>query len=154
MKHIDDTNKEEINKINIHDSFYDGFQYDYESRTIKLCCENYYLKKTFTFIFHNVILFEMQRCTFWGTGNRIRYISITDDPSFVGQYQELHQKEETWIKNSCLDQGIVYMPIEIQINSGDMLYLLCESVDFFEKDLDVEESRKRRETSITKNWIE
>lgn len=46
------------------------------------------------------------------------------------------------------------MPIEIQINSGDMLYLLCESVDFFEKDLDVEESRKRRETSITKNWIE
>ena len=151
MIQINDINKEELNKINIHDSFYDGFQYDYENRFIKLCCENYYLKKTFTFIFHNVILFEMQSCLLWGGGNAIMYIALSDYAPIVKRYQELRSSEKEAIKFSCLNKNVSYMPIEIQINSGDMLYFLCECVDFFEKDLDVEESRKRREASITKS---
>ena len=79
------------------------------------------------------------------------YIALSDYAPIVKRYQELRSSEKETIKFSCLDKNVSYMPIEIQINSGDMLYFLCECVDFFEKDLDVEESRKRREASITKS---
>ncbi len=82
------------------------------------------------------------------------YIALSDHAPLAKRFQDLKSLEKEAINFSCLDKDISYMPIEIQINSGDMLYLLCESIDFFEKDLDVEESRKRRELSITKNWIE
>ncbi len=42
MIHISYNNIEDIRNIRIHDSFFDGFQYDYKNRQIKIKCKNYY----------------------------------------------------------------------------------------------------------------
>ena len=145
MKHINNMNKNDINHIHIHDSSYEGFRYDYDNRLIEMRCENDYLKKKFTLIFHNVILFEVQSCMFWHGGNAIMYIALSDDSPLAKKYQDLQNMDREKLELTCLDKndGIQYIPIEIQINSGDMLYLVCESVDFNEEELDVEESRRR-----------
>ena len=58
-------NKSIIDELYIHDSIFTGFNYDYINRKVYFVCENPYLNMKFDFKFHNVLLLNMQSCSFW-----------------------------------------------------------------------------------------
>ncbi len=132
---IDYRNKEEIDKLYLHDSEFEGFCYDYEKRQITLSCDNYFkeFRKRTVFTFHNVIFYSIQSCEFWGKCFRIYEIYLQDDSTEMDQL--LKSKLAGDYKHSYLDKGVEYLPIEIGIISGDILVIICESVDVHEEEL-------------------
>lgn len=132
-------NSKIIDNIYIHDSIFSGFSYNYKSREIFLECEQRYLNKRFRFLFHNVILCNMQSCSFWHGGNSILDISLEESSSQMNELIEIQNQHKELYKGSYLDQGISYLQIKFEINSGDILFIICESFDLEEEPY----SRKR-----------
>lgn len=124
-------------EIYIHDSFFTGFCYDYLQKQIDLSCVNYFLNKKFFFKFQKVLSFDMQSCNFWGSDNRILWIELVEESSFM---KGLVEQEEAINGSlpfipSVLDNTEKLLEIKIQISSGDVLFIICELVEFQEEDL-------------------
>ena len=130
---IDYSNKEEINKLYLHDSEFVGFCYNQEKRQISFSCDNIFVKKKNIFTFHNVIFYSIQSCQFWGGSFNIYDIYLQDNSTEMDQL--LKSKLAGDYKHSYLDKGVEYLPIEIGIISGDILVIICESVDVHEEEL-------------------
>lgn len=135
--HINYYNKSEFNKINSHDSEFTGYLYDYDKRQIKIWFNNHFLKKILYFEFNNVIFCEMQSCYFWGGGNSIYTISLVENPEQFNRLIKIQNSNPDLYKRSYLDKGICYITIKLEINSGDVLLIICENVDYHEDDLKV-----------------
>lgn len=129
--HINNDNKNEVDNLYIHDSFFTGYQYNYTERQITLTCNNDYLKKTFFFKFNNVIFSKLESFALWGKGANIMYISLEED---ARKLDELTQKYSTTpdYKLSYLGQETPYLIINFLINSGDELFIICENIDYVE----------------------
>ncbi len=130
---IDCNNKAVINNLYIHDSYFQGFTYNYTDHSIVFECINPYLNKTFIFKFINVIFFSTQECDFWGGGDRILEWYSDDCQDIL---THLFQ-EQKGIDNQYLELLEVkyrpYIQICFLINSGAQLTIICEKVDFIEK---------------------
>lgn len=126
-------NKEKVDELYIHDSDYVGFSYDYDKRKVFLTCDNAYLKKRFYFEFNNVILCNMQSCGFWGGGNSIYSIWLEQSCPAFEELMDIQDENKESYAMSYLDMGIDYLSIKCQINSGDVLLVICESLDFTEE---------------------
>lgn len=127
-------NNIEIDKIQCSDSRFVGFNYNYLEKQIYLQCKNYVKYKLQKFVFNNVILFDMQSCEFWGGGNSIYCIAKGDETKI----EELIKKKNSSIKlsNSLYSKdNIRYIVIDIQLNSGDVFSITCESLSFFEESM-------------------
>lgn len=134
---INYANKHQIDKIYLHDSVFKGFHYNYYDRQILLTCTNSYLNKIFDFKFNDVIYFKMQSCLFWTYGYNIYDIYITEFPEeFIKQINEIKNTKPDFYENSQVGTGTEYIAIEIMINSGDTLLIICESVDFTETEFE------------------
>lgn len=72
-------NRKEIDEQYLHDSYFEGFQYDYDKRQIYISCIDGRRKKVNHLYFENVIFLEMQSCQFWAPGNSIYDIWNEDD---------------------------------------------------------------------------
>lgn len=126
-------NKEMIDELYIHDSVYEGFQYDYDERQVTLVCKNYYLNKTYNFKFLNVIFCKLQSCCFWGcNGFYIHHMELKDDADDLENLMSIKDTKPDWYEHSALDKGIKYICVEFLINSGDTLLIICESIDLTE----------------------
>ncbi len=129
-------NKEEFDKIYLHDSIFEGFNYNYDDREISFLCKHYYVNKIYNFRFHNVIYSKLQSCFFWGGGNCVYDIYCTETPDeFKKLIHDVQTNKHIYFEHSYLDRGINYVTIEIMINSGDSLIIICESVEVLENDL-------------------
>lgn len=68
-------NKGDIDKISLHDAIFEGLNYDYDKREICFICKHYYVKKIYSFRFHNVIYSKLQSSLF-GMAEIVYMISI------------------------------------------------------------------------------
>ncbi len=140
-------NKDEFDKIYLHDAVFEGFNYDYDKREISFSCKqkinfsgNRYrinnVNKIYNFRFQNVIYSKLQSCYFWGGGNSVDCIYCTEVPDdFTKLIKYVKDNEPHCFNLSYVDRGINYMAIELSINSGDVLIIMCESVEVSETDL-------------------
>ena len=156
-------NKTELEDLYIHDSFFSGYQFDYNTKTLTFTCQNDFLKKNFVFAFHHVIYTEMQCCDFWTAGQTILWLNLREDSSklrelrkrkaieeaervpsseVIREYQEIRKKHPTLMelenrgRNSIgLEDFVDYFEVEFQLNSGDVLFVICESLSVDESDL-------------------
>ena len=132
---INHNNKQEVDDMYIHDSKFTGYLYDYDKRQISFSCNNIFLKKEFSFLFQNVILCEMQSCSFWHGGDSILVISLVDNPPQLKQLMKVQSENQELYRDSYLDKGISYLSVQFEMNSGDTLLIICESFDWREEDL-------------------
>lgn len=131
---IDHNNKQEVNDMYIHDSKFTGYLYDYDKRQISFSCNNIFLKKKFSFLFQNVIFCEIQSCSFWHGGDSILVISLVDNPPQLKQLMKIQSENQELYKDSYLDKEISYLSVQFEMNSGDILLIICESFDWREED--------------------
>ena len=129
--HINNDNKNEVNNLYIRDSIFTGFQYDYTERQILLTCNNAYLNKSFFFKFNNVIFSKLESFQLWGEGSRIMYIALEEDAKELDELTKKYSSKPDY-KLSYLGQETPYLVINFLINSGDELYIICESIDYVE----------------------
>ncbi len=132
---FDFKNKDKIENLYIHDSIFNGFYYDYEKRQIKFSCKNYFLQKMFYFVFNNVILCNIQSCSFWHGGNNILEIYLKSDNLQMEQLMKTQNSNQELYSGSYLDKGIIYFSVEMQMNSGDTILIICEAIDVLEENL-------------------
>lgn len=139
-------NREQINQLYIHDSEFTGYQYDYDKHQIQLTCENYYLKKTFHFVFHNVVYHNMQSCSFWGSGNSILCVYLGDralhDIDLPIADGALHNP------NPCR-KFEKHMQVVLELNSGDIFNVFCDNAVFWEEDIDPEKFSLRKNKAFS-----
>ncbi|MBQ4284168.1 MAG: hypothetical protein IJB96_09605 [Lachnospira sp.] len=135
-------NKDKASEIYVHDSVFDGYVYDYSKRQMVMTCENYYLKKTFSFTFKNVIFSSMQSCLFWGSGYNILDISVEEGTKEKEYLMNMQYQNTELYKGSFLDMGIDFIEIRFSINSGDDLLIICESFVYEEEELSEDKVQK------------
>lgn len=128
-------NKSIIDELYIHDSIFTGFNYDYINRKVYFVCENPYLNKKFDFKFYNVLLLDMQSCSFWHGGNRILDIFIEESTPQMNELFEIQKQYKELYEGSYLDRKILYLQVKFQINSGDVLLIICEYIEFEEQNI-------------------
>ena len=66
MRKID--NKDDINKIKIHDCAFYGFEYKQKKSEVEIYCKNEMTKEEIIIRFRSVICIYMQSCRFWAGG--------------------------------------------------------------------------------------
>lgn len=130
---INYSNRQELDKISLHDSLFEGFCYNYEKRQVTFTCKNYHIKKVYTFEFCNVILCNMQSCCFWGKGYNLYDMWLNEKPNELKNLMETQNSKPDLHMHSYLNKGIKYISIEIMVNSGDKLIVICETINFLEK---------------------
>lgn len=140
-RNYDWSNREQIDKLYIHDSEFTGYQYDYDEHQIRFTCENYYLKKTFRFVFRNVVYHDMQSCSFWGLGNSILCI-------YLGN-RALHDialpiAEGALNNPNPCREFERHMQVVFELNSGDVFNVFCDNMVFEEEDIRPEKISLRK----------
>lgn len=134
---FDCRNKYDLEKIDIHDSDFAGYSYDYSNRSISLTCDNRFTGKKLHLQFLNVVYCSLQSCSFWHGGNSILWLSVCEDNSALSALYELQKQNSSSFYNSYLDREIDYVISELTINSGDKLQIVFEKLKFTEEDLSV-----------------
>lgn len=119
-------------KLYAHDCIVSGYCYDYEKRTIQLVLTSPLTGVNKKFVLNNVILSQFQSCSFWHGGNAVYYVGCHTEHPFWGQLEQVKKENAQNIEGSYLDMGIDYIVFELLINSGDSMYVICESVDYEE----------------------
>lgn len=126
-------NQTALEDIYFHDSFFEGFTYDYDQRQMRFDLRHEWNGKLRHLCFRNVVALELQGCAFWCPSNSVYHLWIDENPDYFHCYEERHRQDP--YKTSLLDDGIRFISVMMQINSGDELRLTCESVEVTEEDL-------------------
>ena len=127
--YFDYSNRKDLEEICVHDSVFYGFEYNYSEKQIKFNCDYSFERTNHSFVFNNVIFLNVQTCFFWcDGGSNILWLSVEDDSVYMDELYRLKAKNEPCY-NSCLDKDISYLQLEFQLNSGDTIFIICESVD-------------------------
>lgn len=121
-------NKQLISVIPIHDSEFYGYTYDYDNREITVCCNNIFTSRVIKLIFQNTILVHLQSCNFWHGGNSIMWIEVMEDTACLELLNEIKAEYASQVKGSQLDRNIDYFAVELTLNSGDTLQIICEKM--------------------------
>lgn len=136
MRHIIHyENQKALEEIYFHDCVYEGFAYDYPSREVRFDLVHRWMGKRYSLCFRNVVALENQGCGFWGGGNAVYHIWIDDDPAYFRRLENIQAENGENYRYSRLDQGIRYISVIMQLNSGDELKLTCEAVEVAEQNL-------------------
>ncbi|MGN1111606.1 MAG: hypothetical protein ACI4RP_00235 [Acutalibacteraceae bacterium] len=120
-------------EIYLHDSVYEGFNYEYKNRQISLKCINRYINKIFYFTFNNVVLANMQSCLFWGGGNTVYDIEVLDSLEQLDELRKIKESNPVWFEGSELEKNKEFIIVNIMLVSGDELVIVCSTVDFREE---------------------
>ena len=72
-------NKDDINKIKIHDCAFYGFEYKQKKSEVEIYCKNEMTKEEIIIRFRSVICIYMQSCRFWAGGNNIQCMYVAND---------------------------------------------------------------------------
>jgi len=132
---IDYKNKNTIReRIYAHDGIFTGFNYEYENNLIYFEIQRNFYGKNFKLLFNNVFGFEMQSCDFWSNSPHVFDLELGDSygNKMTKMLLERHESE----KKSCsrLTKYDEAVEIIITLTSGDKLTLVCEYIEYEEKD--------------------
>lgn len=125
--HITSANKEQFDIYHYHDAWFQGFNYDYANRRITFSMEDEWEYDHFDLVFNNVIYFEAQSLSLWGGGVNLYHAHVRDELPELDKLYALRDKND--FGHSELDANIDFIGIELIVNSGDTLLIICESVD-------------------------
>lgn len=126
-------NINEIDGLYVHDNVFNGYIYEYEKHIVKMTCFDERKNVNRELVFNNVIFIENQSCEFWGSGNSIYDIWVEKDNSKLVLLRKHYLDIAPNINNSNeLDIFDKYIEICIQLNSGDKISILCESLELLE----------------------
>ncbi len=131
--HYNFKNQQAINDLYLHDFIFTGFSYDYYTKKVMFSCRK--LEKAYDFIFHNVLKINMQSGFAWGEIDRIYDIVLGDCTDEIKRTSEIHSGQEAGADTANIKLNISYISIEFPILSGDVLTIVCESMDCFESDV-------------------
>lgn len=131
--HYNFKNQQLINNLYLHDFVFTGFSYDYYAKEVMFSCRK--IKKAYNFIFHNVLEINMQSGFFWGEINRIYDIVLGDCTDEIKKLTEIHSSQGMGTKTTSINLNHSYISVEFPILSGDVLKIICESMDCLEVDI-------------------
>lgn len=84
----------------------------------------------FNFTFNNVIFCSMQSCLFWGGGDSIYDIYVKENEVEREQLIKIQNSNKAYHDFSRFLKEGAFFTVELQINSGDTLTIICEDLDY------------------------
>ena len=114
-------NLKELNKISLHDSVLNDIIYVHSEKKNIINLESEWEDYEYNLNFVDVLFYEMTCCDFWGSGYNIIEWSVIDTFEIFCKLLEIE-------KNIIIDLN-EYFGIEILINSGDKLNIVCKSIN-------------------------
>lgn len=127
---VDWTNVHLSREFYVHDCVFSGFKYDYDNRAVMFEMINQFDGIVLSFQLNNVIMFNMQSCSFWHGGNAVYHIRCYSEHPFFQQLDVVRNENISNLSGSYLDLGINYIVFSLQVNSGDIYLAICESVEY------------------------
>ena len=121
-------NKNDISKIKIQDFAFYGFEYKQKKSEVEIHCKNEMIKKEITMRFSNVICIYMQSCRVWAGGNSIQCMYVADD-TYITKLQSKQNQNQELYSESRLAHGDRFIPVGMEINSGDELVICCKELE-------------------------
>lgn len=121
-------NKDDINKIKIHGCAFYGFEYKQKKSEVEIYCENEMTKEEIIIRFRSVICIYMQSCRFWAGGNNIQCMYVAND-DYITELQNKQNQNQELYSGSRLANGDRFIPVGMEINSGDELVICCEELE-------------------------
>lgn len=120
----------DINKINLHDSLINEVIYTHSKKIITINLEGEW-GKDYVLKFYDVLYYEMTCCDFWGRGYNVVCWSKIDATGIFDKLLRLEMVENSRSRdtNQELMDLFEFFGIEILINSGDKLKIICKSVE-------------------------
>lgn len=132
--HVNYKNRKDLESICVHDSVFYGFEYLYSQKQIKFGCNFSFNHTNISFVFNNVVFFNVQTCFLWGSGPHIMWLSLEDESPYMNELNKL-KTENRLTSDSILGRNISFIQISFQLNSGDTIFIICESVDVEESSI-------------------
>ena len=127
---IDYTNRHLINdKINIHDSIFEGFIYREKEKLLLIELKNYSLNTTYNLNFYNVIAVNCEMCQFWGKSPNILDWQVCDNENLMQAIVNKQNSNKDLYKNSLINTKKSYLETVITLTSGDTINIVCEHID-------------------------
>jgi len=121
-------NRKDLESIYIHDTVFYGFEYLYSLKQIKFHCNRKIDNTDYLFTFNNVIFFNVQTCFLWGPGPHILWLSVEEESSYMNEINKL-KNDNRLTPDTPLGKNISYIQIIFKLNSGDEIFIICESID-------------------------
>ena len=78
--------------------------------------------------FRSVICIYMQSCRFWAGGNNIQCMYVAND-DYITELQNKQNQNQELYSGSRLANGDRFIPVGMEINSGDELVICCEELE-------------------------
>ena len=78
--------------------------------------------------FRSVICINMQSCRFWAGGNNIQCMYVAND-DYITELQNKQNQNQELYSGSRLANGDSFIPVGMEINSGDELVICCEELE-------------------------
>lgn len=125
-------NQDDIRGIKIHDCAFYGFEYRQKESEVEVRCKDEMAQEDIVIVFRNVIGIHMQSCRFWAGGNQIQCMYVADD-SYISELQSKQNQNPELYSESRLAEGKRFIPVGMEINSGDELVICCEEFEILRK---------------------
>lgn len=127
IKEINYINKNELEEIYIHDTFFKEINIDYNNKVLYIMVLEDDTKRCCKLIFENVVRFDLFKLSLWGkTNNQIldMYLDNFDIMQYINQKCNKNQ-----IKNVIQNVDKLFS-IEILIDNGDKIGITCNKITF------------------------
>ena len=127
-------------KLNFHDYYFEDLIFEHDDTCFYKKRENRIIKlllldpdfNDVELLFHGVIGCEFSSCEFWGPSPHIACVSYLEDerkivtPKLFKRFKEIPEKDRYL---SLLNASKTYIEIKIQLISGDVVLIVCESFE-------------------------
>lgn len=127
-------NEKEVEKIYVHDAFFEAFQYDYMKKEINIKLNNIFINKKHKCIFKAVIYCEIIGTELWGQVERIIDWEIIENSKKLNELLLADKKDNNDYINSLFKRkpNVKYITTKFTLNSGDIVLIICEEIDIDE----------------------
>lgn len=124
-------NLHEIEEINLHDAYIENIIYNLSDKKISIKLESEWEKNDYNLDFLKVLYYEMTCCDFWGNGYNVICWSKLDTTEIFDKLLRLEMVENSRSRGTSQESMDLFefFGIEILINSGDRLKIICKSID-------------------------
>lgn len=124
-------NLHEIEEINLHDAYIENIIYNLSDKKISIKLESEWEKNDYNLDFLKVLYYEMTCCDFWGSGYNVICWSKLDTTEIFDKLLRLEMVENSRSRGTSHESMDLFefFGIEILINSGDRLTIICKSID-------------------------
>lgn len=130
---------DELNKNNelpdIHNSDFYGFSYRENDKILFIELLNFSLNKSFKIQFQNVLVLNCEMCQFLGRNISINDWKLSQEDTLIKNITEKQKSNEKKYNSSLLSVQKKYIEITINLKSGDNIEIVCESIDFEEREI-------------------